>query len=239
MFLTTAGSERGIEGREFQLDVRGCRILQPGPGRLGCVVGDDDGSAIGDLPGESTPEIDDLTVSVVAQSVYAQGDIPFSQAYVDDIDIFDDDLATPVSTPPLTSIVDVTQPEAQEEPDEGLVEWELTGVNDPNLSLFRIATFMNQTLWKIYVDGGATEFQFPEFPDFDQFDFGTDDGDPVEPIPYPGGIYTMYASGLVEPDQLDVDGFHYGQIYGDYATTNYSMDSLMIGLPSEWSEDSD
>lgn len=197
---------------------------------------DEDVAAIEALPGDSTPETDDLTVSVLAQNVEAGESIPVSQFFLGEIDVFDD-LDEPVSTPPLASFIDVTQPEAGESPDGGLVEWELTGANDPNLSLFRVATFMQQTVWKVYVDGEATEFQFPEFPDFDQFDFGTDEGgDPVEPIPYPGGTYQVFCSGLAEPSDLEIDDFHYNEIYQYDGLRNFSMNGVQMGLPTDWSD---
>ena len=156
-----------------------------------------------DALGQMSGDLSDANYMILAQASLDQG-VPVSQAFVHDIV----ELNTTHVTPPMVSTLDFITPPPSGVPQDGLVQWDLHGMHQPDLYYIYLETMMGETIWEIFLPGDAMSFQFPDFPDFDPDDFDEDAG---VPFPYPGGMFSLVAIGFGKPG-LSADDFSYDDL---------------------------
>ena len=173
--------------------------------------------------GEMAPligDIDDASYYLRIQTDL-NGGIPLSQTFIRNID----ELGETYVTPPMASTIDFVTPSSGGVPTDGLVQWELHGAYPPDFYYVFVETFMQETVWEIFLPGDVTSFQFPDFPEFDPDDFDEEEG---LPLPYPGGSYQMVVVGY-RKDGLTAENFSYDDL-NPATASGYSLAAMMIGF---------
>lgn len=135
---------------------------------------------------------------------YTNGvDPPFAESFKPDITNMDQI----VNMPALPNIPRVTSPLSGSKPVNGLVSFTANSVIKPDFYYARVVTFMGATVWEAFLDGDATSFRFPEFPDFSHLPPET------RPVPYPGGTYQLIVLGVKKRGtSASIDNYSYSDL---------------------------
>ena len=152
------------------------------------------------------------------------GGLPYSQSFLRHVDEVD----TTVNSKPIVSTIDVITPASGAVPNNGLVQWNMHGIHQPDLYWVIIETFMQEPVWDVFLPGDVTSFQFPDFPDLSEYAIENDDGIWVPPLPYPGGTYQMIILGISK-EGLSIDDFAYDDLNLAHAD-GFSVAAMIIGF---------
>ncbi len=149
-------------------------------------------------------ELSDVEYFVIGGS-YTGDNVPYAESFAREVS----DMSQVVNLPAMPAIARVTSPGDQEVPIDGLVSFQLDSPVDPDFYYVRVQTLMGATVWEGFLEGDATSFRFPDFPDFSHL--------PEEdrPVPYPGGTYQLSIIGISQQ----------GTSINDYSYSNLSLDS--------------
>lgn len=165
-------------------------------------------------------DLDDANYRILAQTTFNDA-LPLSQAFVHDIV----ELNQTHATPPMVSTLDFITPNQGGMVEDGLVQWNLHGIHQPDLYYIFLESMMGQTIWEIFLPGDAMGFQFPDFPAFDPGDFDEETG---VPFPYPGGLYSLVAIGFGK-DGLSAEDFSYDDL-NPATARGVSVSSLIVSF---------
>ncbi len=130
---------------------------------------------------------------------------PFGETFKKNIT----DMSQVVSLPALPTIARVTSPASGAVPIDGLVSFDANSPNPPDFYYVRVVTTMGATVWEGFLNGTATSFRFPDFPDFSYLP------PDQRPVPYPGGVYQLIIIGVRQA----------GTSINNYSYSDLSLDS--------------
>jgi hypothetical protein len=165
-----------------------------------------------------TGALDGVSFFAIGGSYTGEGNPPFAEAFARDIT----DTSSVVQMPTLPAIAEVTSPANGDVPVDGLVSFQPTSPVAPNFYFAQVRTFMGATVWEAFIDGDATDFRFPDFPDFSHL--------PPEdrPVPYPGGSYQLLIFGINEQG-TSIDNYSYSNLSLD-AWDSYSVWTQVVSF---------
>jgi hypothetical protein len=150
---------------------------------------------------------------------YTNGNsFPLAEAFKKNIT----DMSAVVHMPVLPPIARVTSPLSSQTPVDGLVTFDLNSPVRPDFYYVSVTTFDRVTVWEAFIDGAATSFRFPDFPDFSHLPAAQ------RPVPYPGGAYQLMIVGVRERG-TSIDNFSYANLSMD-GWDSYSLWLQIVGF---------
>lgn len=154
----------------------------------------------------------------IGGSYTTQSDPPLAEGFKKNIT----NMSQIVNMPALPGIARVTSPASGGVPVDGLVSFQVNSAVKPDFYYVRVITFMGATVWEAFLDGNATSFRFPDFPDFSYLP------EDERPVPYPGGAYQLVILG-VRKQGSTINNYSYSDLSQD-AWESYSLYGQVISF---------